>query len=152
MADPRPKAVYAKKGTTPTCPATGLHIGENVVGAVQPLTGEIVGLVFDRVDTSVFQFFLDHLAAQTEGREVLLVLDNASWHKTNALNWHHLNALYLPPWSPDLNPIERLWRWIKDKHFTNWHTKTRVERQDRLTGALLELMENPERVQSVCAV
>ena len=43
----RPKAMYANKGITPTCPATGLHTRENVAGAVQPTTGEFVSLVFN---------------------------------------------------------------------------------------------------------
>lgn len=150
MADPRPKAVYAKKGTTPTCPMTGLHIRESVIGAVQPLTGEFISLVFNRVDLDVFQCFLDYMAEQTAGRPVQLVLDNASWHRSAKVNWHHIQKQFLPPYSPDLNPIERLWMWIKDNHFTNWYTKTRDALQDRLTMALNEVMDTPSIVQSVC--
>ena len=150
MADPRPKAVYAKKGTTPTCPMTGLHIRESVVGAVQPQTGEFVSLVFNRVDLDVFQCFLDYLAEQTAGRTVRLVLDNASWHRSAKLNWHHIEKHFQPAYSPDLNPIERLWMWIKDHHFTNWYTKTRDALQERLTIALNDVMDSPTIVQSVC--
>ena len=39
-----------------------------------------------------------------------MVLDNASWHKIKSLQWHHFEPLFLPPYSPDLNPIERLTR------------------------------------------
>lgn len=129
---------------------TGLHIRESVIGAVQPLTGEFISLVFNRVDLDVFQSFLDYMAEQTAGRSVQLVLDNASWHRSAKLNWHHIQKQLLPPYSPDLNPIERLWMWIKDNHFTNWYTKTRDALQDRLTMALNEVMDTPAIVQSVC--
>ena len=49
----------------------------------------------------------------TANRQILLVLDNASWHKPKRLNWHHIKPLYLPPYSPDLNPIEHAWSKIK---------------------------------------
>ena len=55
------------------------------------------------------RLFLDTVAAEippAEGKTVHLVLDNASWHKATALKWHHLKAVYLPPYSPDFNPIE----------------------------------------------
>jgi transposase len=150
MADPRPKAMYAKKGTTPTCPATGLHIRENVIGAVQPTTGEFISLVFNWVDLNVFQCFLDYLAEQTAGRQVHLILDNASWHRSAKLNWHHIQKHFLPAYSPDLNPIERLWMWIKNNHFTNWYSKSREALQDRLAMALNDVMDAPTIVQSVC--
>jgi transposase len=150
LADPRPKATYAPKGTTPTCPATGLHIRESVIGAVQPSTGRFYSLVVSGVDTDVFQCFLDHLAEQTSGEQVWLVLDNASWHKAKRLNWHHIHALFLPPYSPDFNPIERLWKYIKDNYFNGWYTKSREALQDRLAMALVGIMESSHTVKSVC--
>ena len=43
----------------------------------------------------------------------ILILDNASWHKRKSLNWHFFEPLYLPPYSPDFNPIEQAWSKIK---------------------------------------
>ena len=45
---------------------------------------------------------------ERKGKRLLLVLDNASWHKTKRLDWHHIEPVCLPPYSPDFNPIERL--------------------------------------------
>jgi transposase len=50
------------------------------------------------------------------GKTIYLVLDNASWHKTKKLNWYHIEPLYLPPYSPDFNPIERLWQHLKSNY------------------------------------
>ena len=79
-------------------------------GAINPSDGQLVSLLVPQNDTEVFQTFLDTMARQVppiEG-EVWLVLDNASWHKSKALNWHHIRVKFLPPYSPDFNPIERL--------------------------------------------
>ncbi|WP_408004365.1 transposase [Prosthecobacter dejongeii] len=49
----------------------------------------------------------------------MLVLDNATWHKVKSLRWHHFEVLFLPPYSPDLNPIKRLWLRLKADFFTD---------------------------------
>jgi transposase len=152
LADPRPKAVWAKRGTKPVCPKTGLHIRESVLGAVQPDTGEYFSLVFNHVDRDVFQCFLDQLAKETAGRKVVLVLDNASWHKAKSLAWHDIRPFYLPPYSPDLNPIERLWKYMKDNWFTNWYTQSRQALQLRIMDAIQSTSQSPDRVKSVCRV
>ena len=72
-----------------------------------------MSLIVPHCDTEVFQVFLDTMAAEVperEGKRVLLVLDNAKWHKTKRLTWHHIVPVFLPPYSPDLNPIERFWQ------------------------------------------
>ena len=82
-----------------------------MVGAVSPQTGELFSLVVNGVDTDVFQFFLDRLAEnvpKVPGQRQLFILDNALWHKAGRLHWHHFEPVYLPGYSPDYNPIERL--------------------------------------------
>jgi transposase len=66
----------------------------------------------------VFQAFLDTMANETAtakqaGRCVCMVPDNASWHKTKRLVWCHIVPVYVPPYSPDFNPIERIWQCLK---------------------------------------
>jgi len=151
LGDPRPRRVWAKKGSKPTTPSTGLHLRESVIGAVHPHSGALSALIVEYVNSEVFQVFLDQLASETEGRKVILVLDNASWHKTQNLKWHHLEPMYLPPSSPDFNPIERLWSLMKDRFFTQWYTKDRDILFDRVFEALKSFMDQPTIVQSVCA-
>ena len=54
----------------------------------------------------------------------LLILDNASWHKAQRLNWHHFEVHYLPGYSPDFNPIERLWLRLKADFFSDFIAKS----------------------------
>ncbi|MBZ0263834.1 IS630 family transposase [bacterium] len=151
LADPRPCRRWAEKGTTPTTPTTGLHIRANVVAAVNPVNGELHALVFDRMEKQRFQKFIDELAKHTKDRKTILVLDNATWHKA-ALNWRHIQPLLLPTYSPDLNPIERLWRVMKDRYFNNWYTDNYETLEERVCTALKKMMKNEPEVASICRV
>ena len=147
--DPRPRRWWAHKKDRPRTPFLGTHIRENIIGAVHPRSGRFISLVMTGVDSEVFQLFLDELAKETEGQNILLILDNASWHKAKTLNWHHIQPEYLPPYSPDLNPIERLWLYLKEHYFNNWIAKSREELEDRIIWAIRQLLSIPETIQSV---
>ena len=152
--DPRPRRIWVKKGSRPKVPYTGNHIRHNVVGAVNPTSGQFFSLVVPHSDSVVFQTFLDEFAKHTSQtdttKKVILILDNASWHKSESLNWHNISPVFLPPYSPDLNPIETIWRVLKERFFTGWVAKTLDQLIDRICHALLSLA--PKDVSSIAAV
>jgi transposase len=84
-------------------------------GAVEPLTGQSFFLEFPTLNTECFQLFLDHFAATDPTSFHLLLLDNGAFHKAQALRLpQNVALLFFPPYAPELNPIERLWRDLKD--------------------------------------
>jgi len=151
--DPRPRQRWVKRGSRPTQPYYGGHIRQNVVGAVNPRSGQLVSLIVPHNDTEVFQAFLDTMAeevAAEAGKRVVLVLDNASWHKSKCLRWHHIEPKFLPPYSPDFNPIERLWQHLKGNHLAGFLTKRGEELSDKLFASIREILTSPETLRSVC--
>lgn len=98
----------------------------NVTGMVSPRTGEFSALEFSHSDTEIFQIFLNHANKDVslERPRNLLILDNASWHKSKSLDWEHFEPVLLPPYSPDLNPIERLWLIMKAEGGSGFYAKT----------------------------
>ena len=153
--DPRPRRRWVQPGKPRTVPYLGDHIRENVIGAVAPQTGELFALTVDGVDGDVFQFFLDEMAKAIppkEGRRDILILDNASWHKGTKVNWHHFEPKYLPAYSPDFNPIERLWLRLKADWFWNFIARTPEELTDRLCTALKSFIDNPAKTASICSI
>ena len=153
--DPRPRRRWVQPGQPRTVPYLGDHIRQNVVGAVNPSTGELVTLIMDGVDTDVFQFFLDQLAEtvpKVQGVRQLLILDNASWHKAARLDWHHFEPVYLPGSSPDFNPIERLWLRLKADWFWDFIARTDEELTARLCTALRAFMNQPDQTASICSI
>ena len=151
--DPRPRSKWVKRGSRPTQGYYGGHVRQNVVGAVNPATGQLVSLIVPHCDSDVFQLFLDVMAREVperKGRTTMLVLDNASWHKANGLNWYHIQPLYLPPYSPDFNPIERLWQHLKSYYLAGYITKHWEELNEKLFQSIKALLARPDTIRSVC--
>lgn len=148
--DPTPRAVLAKKGSRPRAAYTGKHIRSNVVGALAWLSGLFVSLVLPFVNHRTFQLFLDELNRVADpAKRVVLALDNASWHKVKSLNWGRIEPLYLPPYSPDFNPIEILWRVLKENFFV-WHVATdHDQHDDYVEKALAYYHQHPEECRTI---
>ena len=74
----------------------------------------------DKSDSEAFLAFLTQLRQRTPNKEIVIILDNASIHKSkkvkNYLKGHgNIHLFYLPPYAPEYNPIELFWKWIKAK-------------------------------------
>ena len=148
--EPKPRRSWAMKGSRPKVVHNGDHVRLNILGTVCPRKGEFFAVEASHCDSDVFQVFLDEAAESitpTRKRNVL-ILDNASWHKRKRLNWHFFEPVYLPPYSPDFNPIERIWLIMKADHFTNIHCRNKAALIERADRALCELMDNPTKVAS----
>jgi transposase len=148
--EPKPRRSWAIKGSRPRVTHNGDHIRLNILGTVCPRIGEFFAIEASHCDTDVFQVFLDEAAKSIipARKRNIIILDNASWHKRKSLNWHFFEPLYLPPYSPDFNPIERIWLIMKADYFLNLHCKNRAALIERADYALCELMENPKKVAS----
>ena len=148
--EPRPRRGWAMKGSKPRVVHNGDHIRLNIVGTVCPRTGEFFAIEASHCDTDVFQAFLDEAAQSiTPSRKRnILILDNASWHKRKSLNWHFFEPVYLPPYSPDFNPIERVWLIMKADHFSNIHCRNKAALIQKADRALCELVDNPTKAAS----
>ena len=58
--------------------------------------------------------------------------------------------VYLPPYSPDFNPIERLWQHLKGHYLAGYITKSGDELNEKLTTSIRALLDRPETIRSVC--
>lgn len=152
--DPRPRRRWATKGSKPRVTKNGDHVRMNVTGMICPRTGEFYALEFTHSDTVVFQTFLDHANAEVrrERPRNLLICDNASWHRSKSLQWGAFEPVFLPPYSPDLNPIERLWRIMKAEWFSDFIAKDRQALMERLDRALCWIMDRAQDNRKTCSI
>jgi transposase len=87
-----------------------------VYGAVAPTTGERFFLELPYLNADMFQLFLDAFAQVFPDSLNLLLLDNSGAHTAQRLHWPgNVYGVWLPPYCPELNPIERVWRDLKEK-------------------------------------
>jgi putative transposase len=103
-------------GVQPVMTVTHKFDNFYLYGAVEPTTGASFFLELPSLNSPTFQLWLDAFGAAFPDSYNIVVLDNGAFHKAKAVQWpSHVVPLFLPPYSPELNPIERLWRDLKDK-------------------------------------
>ena len=89
-------------------------------GAVEPLSGESFFLTMPNCDTECTNIFLEKLSEQYPDDIILLVCDGAAWHKSKALRCpENIQLLSIPPYTPEMNPIEQIWKQIRSMGFRN---------------------------------
>ena len=105
-------------------------------GGVEPLTGEHFFLEFSHLTSECFQCFLELFSEAFADSLNVLVLDNGRFHLAKVLEIpENVVLLFLPPYSPELNPIERFWQDMKAKLFSQTH-KTLEALQAKVTEIL----------------
>jgi hypothetical protein len=116
--------VWGRKGARPIAVMQTGYENFYMYSAVSPATGEDVSLFLPWANTAMMNVFLEAMQEALNGRDCLLVLDQAGWHNSQDLCVPgNIELVYLPPYSPELNPVERLWQWLKRHSLRNqFHT------------------------------
>jgi transposase len=152
--DPRPRKRWDRKGNKTRVTKNGDHLRMNVMGMVCPRTGEFFAIETSHSDSDIFQIFLNEAGKSItfERTTNILIVDNASWHKRKSTDWNGWQPLYLPPYSPDFNPIERIWLVMKANWFNNYVCKNVDKLIERLDQAILDVIDNPERTKITTSI
>lgn len=92
-----------------------------IFGAICPKKGKGAGLVLPYCDTEAMQEHLAEISnAVDPGAHAVLILDQAGWHVTPKLKVpDNITLMFLPPRSPELNPVENLWQFMRDNWLSN---------------------------------
>ena len=122
---------WGKQGETPIISGNGKKEKINVIGAIDQ-NGQTHFMTYDcNTDTSVVISFIDMLAKKYK-EKIYIILDNAIYHKSKELLAHiekyhkgWLELVYLPPYSPELNPAELIWAHLKSHGLNRILTKTK---------------------------
>ncbi len=111
---------WAKKGVPCTVKVKQGYENLYVFTSVNPKTGEQFSLLLPYVNTDMMQIYLDELSATNADKRLILIMDQAGWHKSKKLVIpENIEIWFLPPYSPELNPVERLWKAMKQEIIHN---------------------------------
>ena len=92
--------------------------------------------------------FLSQLSLFYNHYRIIIILDKAGWHISQSLRLAaNIQLMHLAPYSPELNPVELLWREIRRKHFHNKIFETLDEVENTLQTALQECHQNKDGIQ-----
>ena len=109
------------KGQRPPGVADKRFASAYLFAAVRPATGEDFALVLPHVSTAAMSRFLaDFAQTLPEDTHAVMVLDQAGWHAAKALRVpENVTLVPLPPYSPDLNPVERVWLYLRERFLSH---------------------------------
>lgn len=113
--------VWAPTGSRPTRVRQCEYQWVYLWAAVDPADGDSVAMITPTVNTRLMQTFVDGLSGHIKADEqAILVLDNAGWHHAKALRWPaNVTPMFLPAYSPELNPAENVWQFLRSHQLSN---------------------------------
>ena len=112
---PRLRRVLCPWGVKPMIPYQHCFSNFYLFGAFSPLTGRHFLLELPECNTPCFQLFLNHFSQQQPREHKIIILDNGAFHHSHSLMIPtNITLLFLPPYSPELNGAEKVWRHLKD--------------------------------------
>jgi transposase len=145
-----PRRCWAPAGVRPTVQVQIVREYEYAFAAASPHDGVLHTLVLPAVHAEAMGVFLAEVAQRHSNEFILMVLDGAGWHRAKRLQVPaNMQLISLPPWSPQLNPVEHLWDEIREKWFSNRVFASLSAVDEQLVTALLALEKDPEQVASL---
>jgi transposase len=145
--------VWAPKGSRPTAVRQTEYEYLWVIGAVCPITGQSEGLLSPRLNTDVINAFLREFS-KTLGPEehAVMIWDGAGFHTSGKLETPaNVTVLQLPPYSPELNPMENLWHYLKSHYWSNRAYADYEELEEAAMDAWRTAVLDPGLIKTVCA-
>ena len=144
---------WYRKGQRPPGLADKRFTFAYIFAAVCPGTDEAFAWVMPSANKVTMQHFLDEFAAERDADEhAVMVLDGAGWHDARALDVPaNMTLVALPAYSPELNPVERLWLYLKERFLCH----RLLDDYDAILEAAYKAWNNlttePGRVKSLCS-
>ncbi len=146
----KPKYCWCKKGIRPSVPCHHIREYRYVYGAVEPLTGDSCFLILPYANTVCMNLFLKELSAYYPDDRIILVCDRASWHRSKDLEVpDNIEFFFIPPSTPEMNPIEQIWKEIRKRGFRNEIFDSLEKVMDRLCDTI-NLLSN-STIKSITA-
>ena len=116
----RPRRCWAPRPVRPTVGARLERKFSYVFAAVSPHDGVMDSLIWPWVNAQAMTLFLATVAERHAAEFIVMVMDRAGWHIAGDLVVpDNMRLVYLPPYSPELNPAEHLWDSLRENYFAN---------------------------------
>jgi len=147
--------MWTLRGVRPVIPAAGSNQRLCVYGAFNYRSGQSHYLVHPKKNAQQFYEFLWQLLEANSERKLVLVVDNASYHRTKKIldllenHADHVFVVWLPRYSPELNLIEGLWGYLKRSALNNYFFGTIESLEAAIHETFAELEQHPETTLSL---
>ncbi|ARQ09185.1 IS630 family insertion sequence transposase domain-containing protein [Rhizobium etli] len=142
---------WAKRGTRPSAPHDQRTRSAYIFGAICPRQGKAAALVMPWCDTHAMnQHLIEISRTVADGAHAILIMDQAGWHMSNNLLVpENITILPLPPKSPELNPVENIWQFMRENWLSNRVFKSYDDIVDHCCHAWRRLQSQPWRIMAI---
>jgi hypothetical protein len=142
-----PRKCWAPAGIRPDVPRQIVREYDYAFAAVSPHDGTLDSLILPEVNAEMKSLFLAEVSARHPEEFILRVMDQAGGHRARAMRLpENIRLSWLPPSSPQCNPVEHLWDEIREKWFAHRVFGSLEAVEDMLVEALATLEEDKQRV------
>ncbi|MFZ0943533.1 MAG: IS630 family transposase, partial [Syntrophobacteraceae bacterium] len=141
---------WAPRGIRPHVPSQIVREYTYGYVALSPNDGAMDSLIMPEVSEQAMSIFLQEVSDRHPDEFILMVMDGAGWHRAKALRVpDNMALIFLPPYSPELNPVEHIWDSIREDGFRNevFNSIEGVEKQ--LMQSLAAIERDPAKVASM---
>ena len=145
--------LWATKGTRPRAVRQQQFESAYLFGAVCPATGKTEAIIAPFANSEYMHEHLKLISQATkQGRHAVVVMDGAGWHqKGMVVEFDNLTIIRLPPYSPELNPIEQVWQWLRQHTLANCCFNGYEDILEQCTRAWNDFIMEPKRVMKLCS-
>ena len=144
--------VWAERGSRPPAPRDQRYTWAYLFGAVCPARGIGAGLVLPTANAAMMNLHLAEISTRVSNdAHAVLVLDGAGWHQVGGQLRvpDNITLLHLPPYAPELNPVENVWAYLRANKLSNRVFDTYESIVDACCDAWNWLTRQPERITSI---
>ena len=142
---------WARRGTRPSAPKDQRTASAYIFGAICPKEGKGAAIIMPRCNTAAMTAHLAEISeAVAADAHAVVLLDQAGWHTANALEIpDNITLMPLPPRSPELNPTENIWQFIRDNWLSNRIFRSYNDILDHCCAAWNRLVDQPWTIMSI---
>jgi transposase len=142
---------WARKGTRPRQPADQRYQNAYLFGAICPATGKGAALMMPKANARAMQAHLDEISLTiARSAHAVLLMDRAGWHTTAKLTVpKNITIILLPSRSPELNPMENVWQYMRQTWLSNRVFETYADILDAGCTAWNRLIAQPDTIRSI---
>ena len=143
--------IWAKRGTRPRAPRDQRYEWAYLFGAACPARSATAALVLPHANAGAMNLHLKEISNRVApGAHAALILDGAGYHNKAALEVpENITLVPLPPYSPELNPVENIWEYLRGNKLANTVFETYDEIVDRACEAWMFFANDKDRVASI---
>ena len=145
--------VWATKGTRPRVVRQQQFEYAYLFDAVCPATGATEAIISPLSNSEAMKEHMSLISRRTsKGRHAVVIMDGAGWHQQHVVDeFDNVTIIKLPPYSPELNPIEQVWQWLRQNELANRCFKGYDDIVEQCSRAWNSFIDDVDRVKNLCA-